>query len=385
MCDISLFISAVGLRVLELLTNAAKRGVKIVLVFDDYGSKKLPASATRALEQAGANVVRFNRVVDWDNLGRPGSIVSKIMLKIYRLHSKVLAVDDRVAFCGGMNMAEEYAGRSVGGIALYRDTMLRVEGPGAVILRRMVQSTLAEGETREQVLEAPGPSTVAKYIVLPKKKLRKTDRSSPATPVSSPDELHDLLDEEVEQPASSPAQPVLSAISSLPKADQERTVEGVAMQVLQSDVRKERRAIQRYYRHLVRGASHTIHITDPYFLPSPRVLQAVCSAAKRGLDIKIVTTSIIHSDAWMSHWASRHIYSRVLQSGINVYELSDQPVHAKTVVVDGIYLCSAAALNLCLVCLNAFVLLLFLWRCQDCAALSDPSTSTCGRRQPIWR
>ena len=118
----------VGDATLAALVRAARRGCRVLLVVDDFGSHRLDHARLEPLVAAGGRVVRFNPIVRWR---APFS-------RLVRNHRKILAIDGRLAFVGGMNVAEEYAGERYGN-AYFRDTQLELEGPCAEVLAELVE------------------------------------------------------------------------------------------------------------------------------------------------------------------------------------------------------------------------------------------------------
>ncbi|HWB20258.1 MAG TPA: phospholipase D-like domain-containing protein, partial [Phycisphaerales bacterium] len=94
----------VGLRMLEELTKAAKRGCKVILMVDAIGSSTLHWRYVAELKNAGAEVLVFNRIFPWFRWAR----------LFQRDHRKILIVDNAIAFTGGMNVSELYAGKKYG-------------------------------------------------------------------------------------------------------------------------------------------------------------------------------------------------------------------------------------------------------------------------------
>jgi cardiolipin synthase A/B len=108
----------VGSRTVEELTRAAERGCEVLLLYDAVGSSSLTESLLRPLREAGAEIAVFNPLLAWRR---------KAPL-LRRDHRKILIVDGRIGFCGGMNISEDYAGRRHGN-GLFRDCHARLEGP----------------------------------------------------------------------------------------------------------------------------------------------------------------------------------------------------------------------------------------------------------------
>lgn len=114
-----------------------------------------------------------------------------------------------------------------------------------------------------------------------------------------------------------------------PRAD------GCYVQILGSDRFRRRRRIQRALATTVQRAQRSITLTTPYFVPPPRLLRSLRRAASRGVAVRILTAGV--SDVPIAAAAARHVYGSLLQSGVRIWELHGQTLHAKTAVVDGFY------------------------------------------------
>lgn len=107
-----------GTRFQEALMAAAKRGVRVYLLYDEVGSSKLPRRYVRTLRDAGVHVGGFGGERGW--LGR---------FRInFRNHRKIVVVDGAIGFVGGLNVGDEYCGHHPT-LTPWRDTHLRLEGP----------------------------------------------------------------------------------------------------------------------------------------------------------------------------------------------------------------------------------------------------------------
>ncbi len=251
---------AVGRRTIELLTEAARRGCQVTLVYDAFGSLHVGEDFFAPLKAAGATVVAYNPL--WRGVARRS--------RLERNHLKIVAVDGEVAFCGGLNVADEYAGKKYGN-ALFRDTLLQVEGPCVFDLARLVATVVFEVTGR-------------------------------ATKIGGP------ID---------------------PRAD------GALVQILESRVRRERRAIQKALRTTITRAVDHCWLTSPYFVPPQRAMRTLVRAARRGVDVRVLTAG--RSDVPIVTRASRHLYGRLLANGVRIYEMHGSTLHAKTAVIDGVY------------------------------------------------
>jgi cardiolipin synthase A/B len=82
-------------------------------------------------------------------------------------------------------------------------------------------------------------------------------------------------------------------------------------------------------------AEHSIHLTNAYFIPDDQILDAFTDAARRSVDVKIILPAT--SDSSLALNAARYNYSKLLQAGVKVYERRKALLHAKTVVIDGVW------------------------------------------------
>jgi cardiolipin synthase len=111
--------------------------------------------------------------------------------------------------------------------------------------------------------------------------------------------------------------------------------EGVFVQVLRSDASRQMRHIQRALYQTVGRCLRNCFLTTPYFVPPPRLLSALVQAAKRGVDVRVLTAGL--SDVPIVSVAARHLYGRLLRGGVRVYEMTERTLHAKTATIDGLY------------------------------------------------
>ncbi len=257
----------VGERTLLELARAAARGCRVLVVLDAFGSHRVSAERLAPLRAAGATVVSFNPIVRW----------RAPLSRLVRNHRKILVVDRRRAFCGGMNVAEEYAGPRLG-TGQFRDTQIVLEGPCARDLAELVER------------DASGDAN-----------LERRERPSEA--------------------ASS----------------------GSLVQILESHVRRHRRAIQKALRVTLGRTLERCYLTSPYFVPPGRLKSALEHAARRGVDVRVLTAG--RSDVPLVRLASQHLYGRLLRAGVRIFELENRVLHAKTVTVDGVY-ASVGSFNL---------------------------------------
>ncbi len=206
---------ATGRRFAEALSERARAGVEGRVVYDGVGSLGVSRDFFGAIRAAGARVIQFHPVL----LSFAGFSYRR------RDHRKLLVVDGRVGFVGGLNIARDYDSPEQGGLG-WRDTHAEVEGPVVGDLERM----FAELWDRER------------------------QSNPPVTP----------------SPAPGPAEG------------------GVPALVASSHVFQQRWEIVKHYVHAIRAARRRVWIANPYFLPSRNVRVALRKAARRGIDVRVL-------------------------------------------------------------------------------------------------
>ncbi|MCB1887485.1 MAG: cardiolipin synthase B [Rhodocyclaceae bacterium] len=256
---------------------AAKRaeGVLVAVIYDDIGSVTTPDGYFDALRRSGVMVCAFNPV---SPLERPG-----YWDITHRDHRKILVVDDRIAFTGGINISGVYASgslrfgrgphfeREVG----WRDTQLQLQGPAVEALAVLVRQTwLAQGC-------------------------------------------------EGEVPGFDPDQP----------AGGGRAGDDVAW-VIASSPDDERNRIYAMLLAAIDASLASIHLTMAYFAPGEDMIAALSDAARRGVQVQLILPS--RSDFRPVLYAGRSYYQRLLEAGVDIHEFEHAVLHAKTAVIDGV-------------------------------------------------
>lgn len=256
----------VGWRFAEALADRARAGVTVRLLFDSIGSFALDPRYVTELRRSGAEVEEFHPVEPW----RKRFGLSWITR---RDHRKILVVDGRVAFTGGVNIGEEYEAAENGGGG-WHDVHARVEGPIVADLDRLF---------RKSWIYAGG-------------------RPYPPPP---------------EKPLEGP-----------PPGD------ALAM-VVDNKIIRHRLGIRRAYLHAIGQARRTIRIMNAYFLPDRGIRAALRRAVARGVSVQVLVPG--RSDIPAVSWATRHLYARFLKDGIRIFEWPEKMMHAKTAVIDGVW------------------------------------------------
>jgi cardiolipin synthase len=192
-----------------------------------------------------------------------------------RTHREIIVVDGRVAFIGGAGVADHwYTGK--GKNPRWRDTMFRIEGDPVVGL----QSAFTENW-----LESSGE--------------------------------------------------ILTGIDYFPRGEIENKMETLVVDSSPGAGGSTRARI--LFQMLLASAHKSIHITTPYFLPDWSVRQELVRAVReRGVEVKIIVPGK-HSDHMLTRSSSRRLFGELLQAGAKIYEYEKSMIHAKTLMIDGLW------------------------------------------------
>ena len=251
---------SVGKQFTDAFIAAARRGVQVQLVIDALGSKKLPQEWRDSMIAAGVKLANFGEV-KWYSLEELN----------YRTHRKILTVDGRIAFTGGVGLDDQWLGHAQDP-QHWRDTMVRFEGPVA---------RLIEGAFQENFVESSGP----------------------VTPIVDP-------------PPQIPAEPLDAAM------------------VLRSSPTGGSNDLKRLYLLTIAAARRTLDICSPYFLTDESTVWALEEARRRGVRVRILVEGDL-TDAKPVKYAGRDAYQRLLDQGIELYEYQPTMMHVKATIVDG--------------------------------------------------
>ncbi len=279
----------VGLRTLRELETAAERGLDVRLIFDRLGSIQIVPEHLERLRQLKATVIEYDPRSYW----RFGFL--------HRNHRKMCVIDEKYAFVGGMNLSGDYAGPKAGGSSYFVDANVRVEGPAVLHFREVFLASLRlRGSTKQRLL-AHLTSKWKEFSFRAFFRRREEERKR-----RKEGQVH-------------PWNPEM----------------GGMVQVLESNVRRERKHIQRSLPQIIRCAKLRLFVASPYFIPSRAVRRAMMAAARRGVDVRVVTAG--RTDVTMAKHAARHVTDELLSAGVRVFEMRKQALHAKLLAVDDLY------------------------------------------------
>jgi cardiolipin synthase A/B len=279
----------VGRAFVMALVARQRAGVQVNLIYDSVGSINTPKTFFEPLIEAGVNVLEFNSV-------NPLTAKKGWQLN-QRDHRKLLIVDGRTVFLGGINISAVYSGGSSGRWKAakkksekipWRDTHMQIDGPVVASFQRMFMSTWTKqkGEPLKERIYFPNIKAEGKEVI------RAISSSSDDTPASEAQTVSGSSDSASTQIYST----LLSAINN---------------------------------------AQTSIFLTNAYFVPDQQLTDALKQAVQRGVAVKIILPG--HTDSALVFHAGRSHYTNMLQGGIEIYERRDKLLHSKTVSIDGVW------------------------------------------------
>jgi cardiolipin synthase len=253
---------SVGQRFTQALVERAHAGVKVHLIIDAVGSGKMDLAQLRAMRTAGAEVEKY-QPIHWYSLDRINN----------RTHRKLLIVDGRVGFTGGVGIADKWDGDAQD-TEHWRDTHFRVVGP---VVAQM-QATFVEHwlATKGDLLQGPD------YF------------------------------------------PPLS-----PEGD-------VPAQMVRSSFDDGTESIRLLYLLSIASARHRVLIENSYFVPDDLSVETLVAARARGVDVELIVPGP-DIDSEVTRAASRRRWAPLLQAGVAIYEFQPTMFHCKVMVVDDLW------------------------------------------------
>ncbi|MEI6733246.1 MAG: cardiolipin synthase ClsB [Comamonadaceae bacterium] len=284
-------VEAAGLQVALALERAARRGVAVYLAMDGVGTPSLPSQWSARFDAAG---------VKWAIFSPLGNLGMLIPSRWRRLHRKLCVVDGRVAFCGGINVLDDYFDPNYGALETPRlDFAVRVTGP----LVQSVHEAMARFWWRLQAASTARQSDFAaswralqEALALALQERTSTDPDN-AMPLAVPQD------------------------------------HGTSAELVLRDNLRNRTRIERTYRKAIGAAREEIMIANAYFLPGRKLRKGLILAARRGVRVRL----LLHGryEYFMQYYATRPVYGALLAAGVEIYEYSAGFLHAKVAVIDG--------------------------------------------------
>ncbi|HEX2824865.1 MAG TPA: cardiolipin synthase [Burkholderiales bacterium] len=252
----------VGKAFADALSERAKSGVKVHVILDWIGSNKMDDAQLEAMRRAGVEVERYHKP-KWYTINRLNN----------RTHRKLLVVDGRIGFTGGVGIADKWSGDAQDADH-WRDTHYRIEGPAVA----QMQAAFMDNWTKitGKVLHTP-----------------------------------DYFPE-------------------LPPAGTQRA------QVFQSSIEGGAESMHLMYLLSIAAATKTIHLSMAYFAPDEPAMETLKAAIRRGVKVRMILPGPI-TDAQLVQDASRAKWGELLELGAEIWRYQPTMFHCKVLVVDGVW------------------------------------------------
>lgn len=268
----------------RIMASRARAGVDVYFLYDSFGAQDFPRRFLDTLRAAGVRTAEF-RPIRWYALDRVN----------HRSHVRGIVVDGAVGYTGGFGLDDKWLGRGRTR-AEWRETNARFAGPAVRQLQSVFVAKWAEatGELLTDVALEP-------------------DVPPP------PDDAHAARGVGDTVAGASP--------SSLP---------GDTAALLHSPPLTGSTTAERLLALSIAGARRTLYISNAYFVPHADFVQLLADAARRGVDVRILTNGA-QTDVRTTWLAGRSRYDTLLAAGVRVYEYRPTTMHAKTFVIDGVW------------------------------------------------
>jgi cardiolipin synthase A/B len=252
----------IGRAFADALAERARAGVKVHVLLDWVGSGKMDATTIASMEQAGIEVRKYHPL-RWYNLGRLNN----------RTHRKLLVVDGRIGFTGGVGIADQWLGNAEGP-EHWRDSHFQLEGPAVAQMQAAFMDNWIE--TRSVVLHGDD------YF-----------------------------------PALEPVGPHVA-------------------QVFKSSSTEASESARLMYLLSIASASRSVRIANAYFVPDRLSVETLVAAQRRGVRVEIIVPGR-HTDAAVVRRASRSRWGPLLEAGVSIYEYRPTMYHTKVMIVDDVW------------------------------------------------
>jgi cardiolipin synthase len=281
-----------ALGVAAALERAGARRIKVRVVVDGFGTGEVPAEWQKRWNEAGVQWRIFNPAQGWRLL---------MPKRWRRLHRKLVVVDGAIAFCGGINLLDDYLDPTHGRLDQPRfDFAVRVRGP----LVADAHETMTRLWLRLQVIRDVRQHDFKQALQAVRDAARAgADMSDPGMAA------RDL--------GGRPAPAGAGLLAGL---------------VLRDNLRFRKR-IEHFYRYATAQAKSEIIIANAYFVPGVALQRALLKAARRGVRVTLLLQG--RYEYFMQHYTSRFMYGVLLDAGIEIIEYEPSFLHAKVAVFDG--------------------------------------------------
>lgn len=254
-----------GRKIADILKQKAREGVIVRLIYDDFGSRRIRRRMVAELRASGVQAMPFYKI----------KLIAFANRINYRNHRKIVVVDGREAFVGGINVNDRSINRHDDEPTYWRDTHLYLAGP---VVRNL------------------------QYLFL--------------------GDWNFCADDNIELTRE-----------YFPQLEDLKTSDDRYMQIASSGPDSESPTILYSILQAIMLADEEVLITTPYFIPGESLLNTLVIAAKGGVDVHILVPA--DGDSWFVNSAAQSYYLELVEAGVHIHRYKKGFVHAKTMVVDG--------------------------------------------------
>jgi cardiolipin synthase len=279
-----------GEQVACALERAALRGVAVFVLMDGVGTPCLEPPWSSRFNAAGVKWRFFSP------LGRFGILAPS---RWGRMHRKLCVVDGTVAFCGGINVLDDFYDPNHGTLESPRfDFAVKVTGP----LVRTAHEATTQFWSRLKAVNL----------------LRQSDFRGGWQAL---------------QEAVRLARHTAESAAVLPEDGSAPLIDAMHAELMLRDNVHNRSRIERNYRQAIGAATHEIIIANAYFVPGRKLRRGLIHAARRGVRVRLLLQG--RYEYFMQYHAARPVYGALLKAGVEIHEYSVSFLHAKVAVIDG--------------------------------------------------
>ena len=280
-----------------ILIDRARAGVRVLLLLDAFGSQNLGEEWQKALTDAGVQV-RLLRPLHWWTLHKAAN----------RSHVRVVVVDGRIGYTGGFGLADYWLG-SGRRKDEWREANVRFTGPAVQALQAAFAIGWAEATGVLLTGQLLNPRNSASHGATAGVAARDTTWSGAAPPGRG---------------------------AGRPPADTVPAIRTAVAGLLFTQPTEGSTGAERFFALTIAGAQKRLWIANSYFVPNDDFRRLLAQAAKRGVDVRILTVSH-QTDVITTRFAARAHYESLLMSGVRIWEYQPTMMHAKTIVADGVF------------------------------------------------
>nr|WP_314277764.1 phospholipase D-like domain-containing protein [uncultured Peptostreptococcus sp.] len=291
----------------EILVEKVRQGIDVRIVYDDVGSLVfIDKSFRKRLEEEGIKCRVFNPIGPFFNVFMNN-----------RDHRKITVIDGKYAFTGGYNLADEYF-NLVSPYGYWKDTGIKVEGRPVDSFTLMFLEMWYASKSTKKISE-----DIGKLINHCKEDIIQEDFIS---------REEDHIKEEV-CTKEGLVKAKDDSRRNIPSKKQNATGgDNIIIQPFAENPLKEELLAESAYMNLIKKAREYVYITSPYLLIDDNMVEELSLAAKRGIDVRIVTPGI--PDKKIVYKMTRSYYGSLARNGVRIYEYMPGFIHSKQIISD---------------------------------------------------